>query len=151
MKQIAFIFFLFFQIGMNAQIPEQDAVRKTIETFFEGFHNQDSLLMKRTVSEAIVLQTIARDTAGKSFVKTENFSDFLKAIVGIPTTTHYREVIKEYAIQIDGPMANAWTHYEFKLNDTLHHCGVNSFQLFYNGTDWKIIYLIDTRRTENCD
>jgi hypothetical protein len=151
MKQITWIVFLFFQVSLNAQSPEQDGVRKTIETFFEGFHNQDSVLIKQTVSEAIVLQTISRDTAGKSFVKTENFGDFLKAIVGIPPTTHYREVIKEYSIQIDGPMANAWTRYEFILNDTFHHCGVNSFQLFNDGQDWKIIYLIDTRRNENCE
>ncbi|MCJ7467158.1 MAG: nuclear transport factor 2 family protein [Maribacter sp.] len=151
MKQISLGLFLIFQVILNAQTSENEAIRKTIETFFEGFHNQDSLLIKQTVSEAIVLQTIARDPAGKSFVKTENFGDFLKAIVGIPETTHFRELIKEYSIQIDGPMANAWTRYEFILNDTFHHCGVNSFQLFNDGQGWKIIYLIDTRRNENCE
>ena len=58
---------------------------------------------------------------------------------------------KTYNIQIDGPMANAWTNYEFWVNDSFSHCGVNSFQLFNDQGSWKIIYLIDTRRKEGCD
>jgi hypothetical protein len=47
-------------------------------------------------------------------------------------------------------MAHAWTPYEFYLSGALHHCGVNSFQLFHDGTLWRIIALSDTRRTEGC-
>jgi hypothetical protein len=55
-----------------------------------------------------------------------------------------------YNIQIDGAMANAWTSYEFWVNGSFSHCGVNSFQLFKDEGAWKIIYLIDTRRKEGC-
>ena len=34
----------------------------------------------------------------------------------------------------------------FGLMDNFSHCGVNSFQLFNDNGQWKIIYLIDTRR-----
>lgn len=47
-------------------------------------------------------------------------------------------------------MANAWTNYEFWLNDEFHHCGVNSFQLLKEDDIWKIIYLVDIRRVEDC-
>ena len=138
--------------NLSAQDSEKAVVQKTIETFFDGFHNKDSIQIKKTVSSDIVLQTISQDESGNTLVKTQDFSGFLKSIVGIPNTTKFEEVIKDYAIQIDGPLANAWIFYEFRIDDSFHHCGVNSFQLV-NDSDkgWQIIYLIDTRRKENCE
>lgn len=138
--------------NLTAQESEKVAVQKAIETFFEGFHKQDSIQIKSTVSNAILLQTIAQDESGNVKVKNQDFSGFLKSVVGIPKTTKFKEIIKEFSIQIDGPMANAWTPYEFRIDDTFHHCGVNSFQLV-NDADkgWQIVYLIDTRRKENCN
>ncbi len=136
----------------SAQDSEKAVVQKTIEIFFDGFHNQDSIQIKKTVSSAILLQTITQDESGNVLVKTQDFSDFLKSIVGIPKTTKFEEFIKDYSIQIDGPMANAWTSYEFRIDDTFHHCGVNSFQLVKDSEKgWQIIYLIDTRRKEDCE
>ncbi|WP_422079829.1 nuclear transport factor 2 family protein [Ulvibacterium sp.] len=134
-----------------AQENERVAVQKTIETFFDGFHKQDSTIIKQSVSDTIVLQTIARDKKGEAYVRKDKFHDFLKSIVGIPETTKFKEKILSYNIQMDGTMAHAWTPYEFWINGEFHHCGVNSFQLFKDSGDWKIIYLIDTRRKEGCD
>ena len=83
-------------------------------------------------------------------MRTEDFSKFLKSIVSIPDTVNFQEKILSFSIQVDGAMANAWTPYEFWYNDAFSHCGVNSFQLFKDGADWKIIYLIDTRRKKGC-
>ena len=141
---------MLFITSVSAQSPDHKAVQKTIETFFDGFHQQDSTIINQVVSKGIVMQTIAKDSLKNDYVSTQEFSGFLKNIVSIPETTKFKEVIKDYLIKIDGPMANAWTPYEFWLNDTFHHCGVNSFQLFKEGQHWKIIYIIDTRRTQGC-
>ncbi len=137
--------------GLYAQEEEKKAVQKTIETFFEGFHKQDSVLIKQVVSDEIVLQSIGRNPSGGSVVRTEVFGKFIKSIVSIQETTKFQEILKSFKIQIDGPMANAWTPYEFRINDAFHHCGVNSFQLVKHDNDWKIVYLIDTRRKTGCD
>lgn len=108
--------------------------------------------MKQAVSQSVILQTIGKDDTGNSIVKNQPFNEFLKSIVSIPATTQFKEVITNYSIQVDGPMANAWTNYEFMLNNEFHHCGVNSFQLVKDANKgWQIIYLIDTRRKEGCD
>jgi len=138
-------------MNVVAQESEKSAVQETIETFFEGFHRQDSMMIKRTVAEGVVMRRIAIDSAGKASVREQEFSDFLRAIVGIPKSTEFQEIIKSYSIQIDGPMAHAWTPYEFRMDGDFHHCGVNSFQLFKDGADWKIIGIIDTGREEGCD
>ena len=143
---------LIFSSGLlNAQNNEKEEVKKAVEMFFNGFHNQDSVLIKSTTSPGIIMQTIGRDKEGASVVKTSDFNNFLKSIVSIPDTTKFREKLLSYQIQVDGSMANAWTPYEFWINDKLSHCGVNSFQLHKKDGAWKIIYIIDTRRREDCD
>jgi hypothetical protein len=137
--------------GLFAQIDDKQAVQKAVETFFEGFHQQDSVLMKKMVADKMVLQTIAEDSEGKISVREVSFSKFLSSIVGIPEEIKFEEILKSFSIQIDGPMANAWTPYEFRLRDEFSHCGVNSFQLVKFDGVWKIVYLIDTRRKENCE
>lgn len=150
MKIYLFILIALSCMGVFAQNEEAE-VQKTIETFFEGFHKQDSIQIKRAVSSSIVLQTIATDKEKNAFVKTEDFSAFLKGIAGLPKTISFEEKITGYTIKIDGLMAHAWTTYEFWSNGKFSHCGVNSFQLFNEGSVWKIIYLIDTRRKVGCN
>ena len=151
MRILICLLLIFSSCGLNAQNNEKEEVKKAVEIFFDGFHNQDSTLIKRSTSPAIIMQTIGRDKGGASVVKTSDFSNFLKSIVSIPDTTNFREKLLSYQIQIDGSMANAWTPYEFWINDTLSHCGVNSFQLHKQDGVWKIIYIIDTRRREDCN
>ncbi|WP_297693465.1 nuclear transport factor 2 family protein [uncultured Eudoraea sp.] len=136
---------------INAQLNEKEEVKKTVQLFFEAFHDQDSTLIKSTTGSGIIMQTIGRDKEGTSVVKTSDFDDFLKSIVSIPDSIKFQEKLLSYQIKVDGSMANAWTPYELWINDSLSHCGVNSFQLHKQDGTWKIIYLIDTRRREHCN
>lgn len=151
MKPLLLLAIFLCTLNSAAQDADKYAVQKTIEAFFEGFHQQDSIAIKETVANEVLLQTIAKDSLGKDYVRTEDFERFIKSIVSIPETTKFQETIKSYSIQVDGPMANAWTAYEFHVNDTFSHCGVNSFQLVKQEDKWKIIYLIDTRRKQGCE
>ena len=137
-------------MNVLAQESDEAKVQKTIEAFFDGFHKQDSLLIKQTVSDGIIAQTIGKKKDGTTALRTEDFGKFLISIVSIPDTVNFQEKILSFNIQVDGAMANAWTPYEFWYNDAFSHCGVNSFQLLKDGEDWKIIYLIDTRRKKGC-
>jgi hypothetical protein len=44
-----------------------------------------------------------------------------------------------------------WTPYRFIFNGKFSHCGVNSFTLVKLNGEWKINYVIDTRRKEKCE
>ncbi len=149
MKWLIRIFCFFSMTILFAQSPEAE-IRQTVVDFFEAFHAQDSVRMKLTVHPDIILQTIGTNKEGLQQIRTENFNDLVRSIISIPETVQFEEKILDYSIHIDGPMANAWTPYEFWLNNEFHHCGVNSFQLFNDAGTWKIIYLIDTRRAADC-
>ncbi|PKA96566.1 hypothetical protein B0O79_0203 [Flavobacteriaceae bacterium MAR_2009_75] len=151
MRILLVLSFILVSIGSWSQDSEVMEVQNTIEKFFDGFHAQDSVQIKQTVSDSIIIQTIAMDDMDNPMVKSKNLNEFLKSIVAIPKSTKFEEAITNYSIQIDGPMANAWTDYKFYLDGKFHHCGVNSFQLIKDlEKGWQIIYVIDTRRKTNC-
>jgi len=135
---------------LSGQQDEEQEVKQTIMRFFEGFHKQDSLIVKSVIGPNPILQTLGRNKEGLTEIRNDSFDRLVEAIVSIPDTVKFEERIHSYQISIDGPMANAWTTYEFWRNNTFSHCGVNSFQLYHDGSSWKILYLIDTRRKEDC-
>lgn len=155
-KQTLAIVLLFLSFGLNAQSSqtlsdsEEQQIKQIVETFFEGFHKQDSTIIKSTVADNVVLQTTGRNAEGKTQFRNEEFSQFLKSIVNIPDSIKFQEKLTSFSIQVDRTMANAWVGYEFWLNDKFSHCGINSFQMVNFDGEWKIIYLIDTRGKEGC-
>ncbi|MEL6976578.1 MAG: nuclear transport factor 2 family protein [Bacteroidota bacterium] len=137
-------------VCLSAQMDEKTLVQKTIEGFFEAFHNKDSLAMKSFVAENVVLQTTGRNKEGKTLFQTTPIGKLYESIVSIPDSVQFQERLTSWSIQVDRTMANAWVGYEFWLNDNFSHCGINSFQMVNFDGEWKIIYLIDTRGRAGC-
>lgn len=137
--------------GVNpSKVDSEQQIKQVIETFFDGFHKQDSTIIKSVSANYVVLQTTGRDQEGKTRFRNEEFSKFLTSICSIPDSIKFEEKLTSFSIQVDRTMANAWVGYEFWLNDAFSHCGINSFQLVDFDGEWKIIYLIDTRGKEGC-
>ena len=137
-----------FSINAKAQSSE-DSVKAAVNKLFEGMKNADAKLVTDAFSDSAILQTISRDKDGKTIIKSEqveNFSEFVsKQKKGAAD-----ERISFETIKIDGPLAIAWTPYNFYYEGKFSHCGVNSFQLVRMNGQWKIQYLIDTRRRQGC-
>lgn len=147
----AVVIFLFCSIwSVNAQKSDSDNVKATIIEFFEAFHKQDTTKLRAMVKGDIKLQSISINKEGKTALQESDYGQFLKNIASIPDDRTFEEKLLDFSIQIDGAMANAWTPYEFWYDGNFSHCGVNSFQLIKEDDEWKIIYLVDTRRREGC-
>ncbi len=146
------LLFVLITVGMNnlqAQSAE-DSVKATVNQLFEGMKTANAGLVKGAFADSAVLQTIARNREGKTIIRTEEvnaFADF----VGKQKQGAADERIQFETIKIDGPLAIVWTPYKFYYNGQFSHCGVNSFQLVRFEGQWKIQYLIDTRRKEKCE
>ncbi|WP_242204412.1 nuclear transport factor 2 family protein [Aestuariivivens insulae] len=150
MQRILVYLILAITSAVFGQEGETFEVRKTVDTFFEGFHKGDTTLMKSVMMDKVLLQTAYRNKEGQDVLVTDELQKLVDAIAKRPADQKWDERLLDYSIQVDGNMANAWTPYEFWFNGEFNHCGVNSFQLFKDGTQWKIIYLIDTRRKKGC-
>lgn len=129
---------------------EEQQVEQVIRSLFDGMKSKNADQVAMAFSEDALMQTVIAKPEG-SEVGSNAVADFVKRIATTPETTTLDEQILEYQIKVDGTMASAWTPYRFYVNGNFSHCGVNSFQLVKKAEGWKIVYIIDTRRKENCD
>jgi hypothetical protein len=107
--------------------------------------NADSSAVAGVFSMDCTMQTIATDKAGKTVVRTEQVSRFASSIARQKPGVIDEQITFE-TIKIDGPLAIVWTPYRFIYNGNYSHGGVNMFCLVNLGGQWKIQYLIDTRK-----
>ncbi|PKA84420.1 putative lumazine-binding protein [Ulvibacter sp. MAR_2010_11] len=124
--------------------------RKVVDTFFEGFHEGDTLKMRSVMVTNVAMQTAFTDTNGNAKINDGSASDLLMAIAKRPATQKWEERVLDYNVQIDGNLAHVWTPYQFWFNDALSHCGANAFTLAKTDDGWKIVHLIDSRRKSDC-
>lgn len=126
-----------------------DAVKQTVNTMFDAMRKGDSTLLRSTFSKDMVLQSVSANKEGKPVLSVERADDFVKAI-GTPHASVYDERITFGDIKIDGDLASVWAPYKFYFGGKFSHCGVDVFQLMRTAAGWKIIYIVDTRRKDNC-
>ena len=150
MKKLLIVCMLFVISILNAQETEQEKVKMTIATFFDGLHKGDTAIIGKTINKDIKLQTTGVNREGKTMLRTQSKMDFLNGIANRNPEEKWFEKLLSYDIEIDGTLASVWTPYEFYRNDEFSHCGTNSFQLYKNNGHWEIVYLIDTRRRADC-
>jgi hypothetical protein len=136
-------------IGQNSF--NEAKARQIIDTFFEGFHKGDTMLMKSVMGNEVVMQTAFANQEGGNLLRTEEASVLLNAIANRTEDQKWEERLLDYKVQIDGNLAHVWTPYEFWFNDNFSHCGANAFTLAKTDDGWKIIHLIDSRRKASCN
>jgi hypothetical protein len=144
---IMLTFLNFFSL-LHAQSAE-DSVKAVINSLFAGMKNANADMIKAAFSDSAILQTITRNKEGKTVVVTDKVDDFASLIGNLKKDSADERIVFE-SIKIDGPLAIAWTPYNFFYNGKFDHCGANSFQLVRFDGIWKIQYLIDTRRRKGC-
>lgn len=136
-------------LGAAAQTAE-DSIKAVIMNLFDGMRTIDTTRLKNVFAENCTMQTIAKNKTGETLVITDSVSKFIAGISKLPVGAA-DEQIKFGQLKIDGPLASVWTPYKFFYNGKFSHCGVNSFQLVKLNNEWKIQYLIDTRRRTGCE
>jgi len=135
--------------SVNAQTTE-DSVKAAVNKLFTGMKTSDPVMVKSSFADSAVLQTITRNKEGATIVKNEKVEDFATTVGSMPKGAADERITFE-TIRIDGALAIAWTPYNFYYEGKFNHCGVNSFQLVRLNGEWKIQYLIDTRRKQGCN
>jgi len=148
MKYFCLLICLAFCNCIKAQSAD-DSVRSAVNQLFTAMKNADSALLVSGFADSAVLQTVI-DKNGKVQVKTEAVADFAGQLVKMEKNI-LDERIQFDVIRIDGALAMVWAPYKFYYKGKFSHCGTDSFQLVRINGKWKIQYLIDTRRSEDCE
>ncbi len=128
----------------------EDSIKAVINKMFSGMKNSDTAMVKACFTETAFMQTFGKDKDGKAIITTDSPSDFAKIIATIPAGAADEQIVFK-DLKIDGPMAAVWTPFKLYFNGKFYSCGVNSFQLVRIDNVWKIQYILDTRRKNNCE
>ena len=142
MKKIFFLLISSFSFAQNSTEKE---VVKPIENLFNAMKSADSIGVKNAFSSSAIMQTFNKNNE----IRTEKVEGFAKQ-VGSSKVGDLDERFTISKILVDGNMASVWVPYQFYYKGNFSHCGVNSFQLAKLNNEWKIQYIIDTRRKDNC-
>ena len=142
MKKLFFFLISSFSFAQNSVEKE---VVKPIENLFQAMKSADSIGVKNAFSGSAIMQTFGKNQE----IRTDKVEDFAKQ-VGASQAGDLDERFTIYKILVDGNMASVWVPYQFYYKGNFSHCGVNSFQLAKINNEWKIQYIIDTRRKDNC-
>ena len=146
MKKLILLF-LFIPLVSCGQDIQKEKLKTVVKTFFEGFHNKDSVLIASVIDRSFDLNSTSfKEDNG--VLRNLNRDNFIRTVITRPDSPVWKEKLLSFNIKIDGPLANVWVDYEFWLDDKLSHCGVNSIHLLKKKSGWKIFNITDSRRID---
>jgi len=136
--------------GYAQTTSEQEAVRSTIDRLFEGMRGGDSSRLQTVFHLDAHMATTYYGDSGEPQTRIGSVKQFIQR-AGVPHDPIWDEKISEVEIKVEDNLATAWMKYTFYLGDQRSHCGVNAMNLVKTMDGWQILYLVDTRKMDDCD
>lgn len=149
MKKLILASLILMGFSIKGFSQEEEMVKQVVRNMFTAMKNADVALLKSCFSDSAILQTIVVSKEGKVSVRTDAVSAFLQSISKLPKGAA-DERIEFEKVHVDTNLASVFTPYTFYYNGNKSHCGANSFQLVKLDGVWKIHFLIDTKRKDEC-
>ena len=136
----------------NALPPDgtpEAAVMAPIDGLFAGLEARDPAKILAQTRPEGGATAVAEKPDGTRAIRHESWADFAARIKAGPE--HYREKLLDPAVEIDGDIAMVWGRYVFTIDDKVHHCGVDHFDLIRENGAWKVLNLTWSSRTTGCE
>jgi hypothetical protein len=137
-----------FQSFSQESKVDKMAITSLIQRLFDAMHSSDSTGLSSLFTENAAIETVA--SKNNIPVKTQESKNGFIAAVAKKHLQTWEERTGDYHLTISGNYAVCIMDYAFYLNDSLHHCGINNFELLKSGENWKIDKITDTRQTTGC-
>lgn len=150
MKRLFILLTIF--LGVSSLVAAQnpaDSVRQVVSQFFVAMRATDTTQLRELMTPSVIFQTVKSTTKDSAQAVNESVDDFLRSIARLKPN-QVDEKIEFSSINVEGAMASVWTPYRFYFNNQFSHCGVNSFTLIRSSGQWRIHFIIDTRKKTNC-
>jgi hypothetical protein len=143
------ILFSAFMSNAGFSQTAEDSVKAVVNSLFAAMKISDGPALLRLFSDSAILQTIASSKTGETVIRSETVKAFANVVSTLPKGDADERISFE-TVKVDGALAIVWTPYQFYYKSNFSHCGVNSFHLVRINGEWKIHFLIDTRRKSPC-
>jgi hypothetical protein len=130
-------------------VTDEAAVMAVVERLFDGMRERDGQAVASVFHPEARLTTTGAPPDGSPRVQVQGVEGFVEAVGqgGDP----WNEPLFGTEVRVDENLAHVWTFYRFYAGERFSHCGHNSIQLVRTGDGWRILSIVDTRRTDDCD
>jgi len=137
--------FLTFAIPAGAQ--EADGPRIVVEELFRAMKEGEADRMAGLLHPEARLVTTSAGPDGPrtSVVPVTRWLESVRA-----SQRELDERIHGVQVHVDQGLASVWALYDLFVDGELSHCGVDAFHLVRTQEGWRILEIVDTRRTEGC-
>ncbi|MEO7520782.1 MAG: nuclear transport factor 2 family protein [Gemmatimonas sp.] len=130
-----------------AQASPKDSVVAVVQEFFRAMKSNDATAAARTMHPDG--RTFVMTTTGDSAVLTRSTTaNFLAALSGNRRT--FVERMWDATTMVHGSIAMLWTPYDFHIDGTFSHCGVDAFSLVRDTEGWRIVSIAYTVERTGC-
>lgn len=126
---------------------EQREVLGVVERLFDGMRARDTAVMRSTFAPGARL-AVTQTRDGVTAVSTIEIAQWMTGVARATELLDERLVDPE--VRIDDNLATVWVGYNFHVGTRFSHCGYDAFQLARVTDGWKIVHVMDTRRTDRC-
>ena len=129
------------------QTAGQQEVMAVVERLFEAMKVRDTAAMRATFAPGARLAV----TQTRDGVTSVAAIEIERWLAGVGRATELLdERLGAPEVRVDDNLATVWVGYNFYVGTQFSHCGYDAFQLARVTDGWKIVHVMDTRRTENC-
>jgi hypothetical protein len=129
-----------------AQGAEEKAISAAVDALFEGMKTKDTTAMRAL----FVPQARMVGVNPRGEVTANSIDGWISSIGRSASGTALIERTWAHEVRVDGNIAQAWMQYDFHIGERFSHCGVDAFDFVKIGDAWKIVQVMDTRRTTGC-
>jgi hypothetical protein len=131
-----------FLFGQNQKLnKDEDQIKSVILKTFSAMKSVDSVALKSCFTEKALLH-ISQVRPEGTIVREVPIANFVKNVMSRKPGDMDERVLSWGPILIDHEIATAWVPYEFYLNGTFTHKGVDAFILVKVGEEYKIQTLL---------
>lgn len=115
---------------------EEAAVLASVQRFFDTMTARDSIGTRSVLDDEGDFVSVRWGDDGNAIVRRAPNAAYLAGMRNRKDT--YLERLWDAEVRIHGPIATVWTPYDFHINGTFSHCGVDAFQLRKTDAGWMI-------------
>ncbi len=129
--------------SLPAFAAEKDVIA-VVQALFDGMAAHDAAAISATMLPDARLVAV-QDSGAATSISRDDFAARIGGAKG-----DYLERIWEPKVLLKGRIAQVWAEYDFHLNGTFNHCGIDSVSLLETKEGWKISGISYTSEKANC-
>ncbi|MEX2455907.1 MAG: nuclear transport factor 2 family protein [Balneolaceae bacterium] len=142
------LMFSFVQCTPENSGENDEVVSAVINNFFDAMRASDGDQIRSLITSETTLKTVTVADV-EPVLRETAFDRFISSVEGSEPGT-LDEQLTSLTIHVDDNLATAWMGYRFYHGEEFSHCGVNTMNLLKKSDGWKIVTVVDTRRSD-CD